>query len=470
MVLLLTVRILNMHKFIQKALAIIETTAIRPITSVLNKEEHGDEVESPNHITRQGLLIIALFFGGLGVWATFGHISGAVVAPAKIKIESERKTVQHLEGGIVESILVREGEEVKEGQPLIILESVQVDASAGMLQKQLVGQIAAHLRGMAEKSFQTELVWPDDLVSMAEQAHCDDILISEQKIFRARNEALQGQISLLESQLAQVAAQIAGYKDQIRAESKIISTLHEELKAKNQLYKERYLEKSQILELERNLATHEGARGSKKQAVAEAGQREVELRLRIEDAKNRFVEQATNETGRLQNEMLQTQERIRPLKDAKKRLQVIAPVDGRVVDLKVHSKGGVVRAGEPLMDIVPDNNPLIAETRVPVNKITEVHLGQSALVQLDAFDTRLVPHVPAKVVYISADRLEERTNMGSNPYYLCYVEIDPKGLEKEQAYLSPGMPATVFITTRQQTVLRYMLDPLLKNWDKALRE
>lgn len=207
-----------------------------------------------------------------------------------------------------------------------------------------------------------------------------------------------------------------------------------------------------------------------RQSVAEARQRGAELRLRIEDAKNRFVEQATAEIGKLQNEMIQTRERIRPLKDAKNRLQVTAPVAGRVVDLKVHSKGGVVKPGEPLMDIVPGDNPLIVETQVPVNKITEVHVGQDALVQLDAFDTRLVPHIAAKVSYISADRLEERTSAGAMPYYLCYVVIDPRSLEEERLYLAPGMPATVFITTKKRTVLYYMLEPLIKSWDRALRE
>ena len=122
------------------------------------------------------------------------------------------------------------------------------------------------------------------------------------------------------------------------------------------------------------------------------------------------------------------------------------------------------------MDIVPHNNPLIVETHVPVNKVTEVFIGQSALVQLDAFDTRTTPHMPGIVTYLSADRLEERTNAGAMPYYLCYVEIDPKALSKAKVYLTPGMPATVFITTKKRTVLFYILEPLLKNWDRALRD
>ncbi|MDO5483569.1 MAG: HlyD family type I secretion periplasmic adaptor subunit, partial [Desulfovibrionaceae bacterium] len=322
-----------------------------------------------------------------------------------------------------ESILVREGEEVKAGQPLIVLESVQIDANTAMLQKQLVAQEAARIRLMAEKDLKTELVWPAELTEQAQTQHSQDVLANEEKIFLARRDSLQAQISLLQTQLAQLDAQIAGFDDQLKAEKTIINTLHEELKAKRQLYKERFLERSQILELERTLASHQGNRGRLKQSIAEARQRAAELNLRIEDVKVRFVEEATSSLGQLENEIVQTRERIRPLKDARNRLQIVAPVSGRVVDLKVHSKGGVVRPGEPLMDIVPHDNPLIVETQVPVNKITEVHIGQEALVQLDAFDTRIIPHMPGKVVYISADRLEEQGYGGAMPYYLCYVEV-----------------------------------------------
>ena len=448
----------------------VETWVITPLVKLFNKNKHKGETENPREIIRQGMIVIILFFGGLLVWGVLGHISGAVVGQGKVKLETERKTVQHLEGGIVDSILVQEGDEVEEGQPLIILESVQVDATANMWQKQLVGQKAALLRNIAEKMLQDKLVWPDDLIQKAKAADCMDILSTEEKFFAARVNALAGQISLLESQISQIDAQIAGSEDQIRAETKIISTLQEELKAKRQLFNERYLEKSQILELERNLASHEGNRGSRKQAVAEAKQRRVELALRIEDTKNRFVEEASNGSSKLQNEVSQLEEKLRSTLDVKNRLKVLAPVAGRVVDLKVHSRGGVIRAGEPLMDIVPQDKPLVVETHVPVNKITEVFLGQEANVQLDAFDARLIPHIPGKVTYISADRLEERTNAGMLPYYLCYVEVDGKKLHEENVYLSPGMPVTVYITTKKRSILYFIFEPLIKNWDRALRE
>lgn len=451
-------------------IAAIDTKAL-PMPKAHKKKPGSDgTVEDPHKIIRQGLIIIFLFFGVLGVWAVFGEISGAVVGPGKVKIETERKTVQHLEGGIVDSILVREGEGVREGQPLIILESIQVDASVDMLRKQLVAQLAAQARYTAEKDFKDEIIWPENLEQLAREAQSEDVIANEKKIFIARREALDGQISLLHSQISQTDAQISGSQEQLRAEQAIIATLNEELQAKRQLFDERYLEKSQILELERTLASHVGNRGRLRQTIAELHQKRSELSLRIEDAKNRFVEEATNELGRLDNEILQSREKIRPLKDAKRRLQVVAPVTGKVVGLKVHSKGGVVRPGDPLMDIVPEDNPLIVEMQVPVNKITDVFIGQEALVQLDAFDVRTTPHIPAKVIYISADRMEDKTNTGVMPYYMCYVEIDPKALEEAKVYISPGMPATVFITTKKRTILYYMLEPLLKNWDRALRE
>ena len=146
-------------------------------------------IEDPRSIIRQGLVVILLFFGVLGAWAYWGEISGAVVAPGKIKVESERKTVQHLEGGIVDTILVREGQDVAEGQVLVELESVQVDASENMLQKQLVAQWAAHSRALAEKSFSDELVWPDGLVELARTVNSADVLDNEQKIFQADSPA-----------------------------------------------------------------------------------------------------------------------------------------------------------------------------------------------------------------------------------------------------------------------------------------
>lgn len=428
-----------------------------------------EEVENPRKIIRQGMIVIFLFFGILGIWAFFGRISGAVVGMGRIKIDNERKIVQHLEGGIVESILVRDGQEVVSGEPLIVLESVQTDANANMLRKELVGTEAQRLRAIAEKDGLKKLEWPADLKRMAEESQSMDVLVNEEKIFISRAQMLETQISLLEAQLAQIKAQVAGNQDQITAETRIIATLNDELGSKRKLHRERYLDKTQILGLERELANHQGVRGKLRQSIAEANQRAAELRLRITEAKGRYVDEATKNLGELEAKLIQQRERLRPLVDAAQRLQIKSPVAGRVVDLKVHTPGSVVRPGETLMDIVPHDNPLIVETQVPINKITEVYVGQPALVQLDAFDTRMVPPMPGKVTYVSADSLQPQGGP-AEPYYLCNVEVDPKALQEERLYLAPGMPATVFITTTERTIVYYMFEPYIKSWQRALRD
>lgn len=444
--------------------------SIEPPRERKSGHHRDSSVENPRTIIRQALLVIFLFFGVLGTWSVFGHISGAVVGSGKVKVESERKTVQHLEGGIVDSILVREGDFVKEGQPLVIMESTQVDASVDLYRKQLAAQLALQARLVAEKDMADDIVWPEELSTLIADNNGKEFQDSEEKIFTSRREALLGQLSLLEMQIKQIGSQIKGFQEQINSEDAIIATLHEELKSKRELFRERFLEKSQILELERQLATHQGNRGRLRQSIAETEQRKAELELRIADSKNRFVEEATSLLGRADNEILQLRDRIRPLADAKRRLTVVAPVTGLVVGLNVHSKGGVVRAGDPLMDIVPEDTALIVEMQVPINKITQVHIGQEAQGQLDAFDIRKTPLIKGKVSYISADRHEERTNYGVNPYYVCYVEMDKQALKDAGVFLSPGMPVTVFITTHSRSVLDYMIEPLLKNWELALRE
>ena len=428
------------------------------------------EVEDPHKIIRQGLIVVFLFFGVLGAWSIFANISGAVVAPGTIRVESERKTVQHLEGGIVDTILAREGDHVEAGATLLTLKSIQVDASVDMLYKQLVGALATQARLLEEKSQKGTLVFSEELKKLAAEHDAQDLLDSESKTFAARKEALKGQISMLQAQITQVDSQISGMNQQHRAQETIVATLTEELEAKRKLYEERYLEKSHILELERQLADHQGRRGQLVQARAEAGQRKTELRLRIQDTTNRFVEEATGTASRLDNEIAQLREKIRPVHDAQARLQVVSPVTGKVVGLKVHSQGGVVRPGEPILDVVPDDTPMIIRAQVPVNRIAEVHIGQEALVQMDAFDTRLIPNIEGKVIYLSADTLEQQTPQGPIPYYECHIEVLPEGLEKYEMYMSPGMPATVYITTKKRSVVYYMFEPLIKNWERALRD
>lgn len=430
-----------------------------------------EDVEEFTPIIRQGMIVVALFFGVLGAWAVFGKISGAVVVPGTIKIDTERKTVQHLEGGIIDAIHVREGEQVVKGQPLITLRNATVDSSVDMARKNLILFLAAKDRFRAEKALFQPIEWDKELLALVEEYGSDEVLRSERKIFDARRASYDSQTRLLDAQIRQITEQIQGMRAELNAEKAILATLGEELAAKRTLVAKKYLEKSQVLELERQLATHKGAQGRLRQSMAAAEQEKSGLLLRKEALTIGLMEEAASEMNALDSKILQTREQLRPLQDTQQRLSVTAPVDGRIVGLQIHSQGGVVAPGQQLMDIVPENSPLIAEVHIPVDKITDVHVGQDAQAQLDAFDRNAVPLIPAKVLHIAADRQEEQTSMGTMPFYLSHIQIFPESVETaEKVYLSPGMPVTIFITTKQQTILNYMLEPLLRNWDRALRE
>lgn len=433
-------------------------------------DDGDDDIESFNPIIRQGLIVLALFFGILGGWAIFGKISGAVVVPGTIKIDTERKTVQHLEGGIIDSIHVREGDKVTVEQPLITLRSAMVDSSVDMANKNLILFLAAKNRYQAEKELFKDISWDDELLDLVKKYASLDVLESEKKIFDARHASYKSQVDLLESQINQITEQIRGLQEELNAEKTIISTLAEELSAKRILVARKYLEKSQVLELERQLATHKGNQGKLRQSIAASEQEKTGLKLQKEGLTIGIIEQAASEMNALDSKILQTREQLRPLQDTKRRLDVVAPVSGRIVGLQVHSPGGVVSPGQHLMDIVPEDSPLVAEVHIPVEKIADVYVGQEAQAQLDAFDRSTTPLLPAKVIHIAADRQEEQTSMGNVPFYLSHIQIFPASVDASDIYLSPGMPVTIFITTKKQTILYYVLEPLLRNWDRALRE
>ena len=436
-----------------------------------NRDDGDDDIESFAPIVRQGLIAIFLFFGILGGWAVFGKISGAVVVPGTIKIDTERKTVQHLEGGIVDSIHVREGDKVKKGQTVIMLRSAMVDSSVDMANKNLILFLAARNRYQAEKNLFQNISWDEELLDLVKKYGSHDVLESEKKIFDARQASYQSQVDLLESQVNQITEQIIGLQEELHAEKTIISTLAEELSAKRTLVARKFLEKSQVLELERKLATHKGSHGKLRQAIAASEQEKNGLKLQKEGLTIGIIEQAASEMNALDSKILQTREQLRPLQDTKRRLAVVAPVSGRIVGLQVHSPGGVISPGQQLMDIVPEDSPLVAEVHIPVEKIADVYVGQEAQAQLDAFERSTTPLIPAKVLYIAADRQEEQTSMGTVPFYLSHIQIFPESIDvSDNVYLSPGMPVTIFITTKKQVILYYILEPLLRNWDRALRE
>jgi HlyD family type I secretion membrane fusion protein len=264
---------------------------------------------------------------------------------------------------------------------------------------------------------------------------------------------------------------IAGAREEERAVESVIAALKEELEAKEILLEGRYIDMSQVLELRRRLAEREGAKGSLRQSIAGTRQQIEELKLRKIDLLNTYRESADSELGTINDEIVTLRERLRPALDSRQRLEIRAPITGIVINLRVHSeKGGVVRSGEIIMEIVPENSELIVESRIRPEDITKVQPGQETKVQLTAFDRREVTPLLGKVTHVSADMLREQVGTGVQTYYLVYVHVLPEELNKQQVYLFPGMPAVCFIATPQRTVLGYLLEPIFFFLDRSLRE
>ena len=415
-----------------------------------------------------GLIIIALFFGVGGTWVSLAEIGGAVIAPGEIRIDSERKTVQHLEGGIIKQILVRNGDHVKVGQPLIVLDSSRLVAATDQLRLQLAAAQLDNLRYEAEKTLSDQVNWPVQNASIPDYKF-HELLDSTTKVFSSGRQSLQNQINLLSSQIEQLYQQDSSLNGRLQAEQQIIAALQEELDAKNILFKQQYIDKTSILSLRRAIAEHQGITAQFQGSQAELRERVAEFRLRINAIQSDYRQHAIEQQAQTQQRLFDLQQQLLPLQDARQRLTIKAPVAGVVVALKVHSKGGVVRAGEPLLDIVPKDSHLIVICNVQIKDIAHIYTGQQADVQLSAFP-RNTPKIHGKLTYISADRILTRTPRGEMPSYEIHIELDAQQLAENDLQLTAGMPAAVFIRTKLRTVLTYALEPLTDNFDRAMRE
>ncbi len=416
-----------------------------------------------------GLIIIGLFFGVGGIWIAFAQISGAVIASGEVRVDTERKTVQHLEGGIIRDILVRNGDRVDAGQPLILLDSSRIISQTDQIRLRLAAAHLADLRLQAEKNLATQVQWPQEN-SEIPQAKFVELLRSARKVFTAGRETLENQIAMLRKQIAQLYQQDLSLDGRLEAEQEIVATLQEELDAKMILFEQQYIDKTRILELRRAIAEHQGTQAQLRGSQAELRERTGELQLRISNLVNEYRQKSVQQQDEIQQRLFDLQQQLLPLLDARQRLSIAAPVAGDIVAMQIHSIGGVVSPGEPLLDIVPHNSPLIVECNIMVKDITNVHKGQAADIQLLAFKQRTTPKILGHVVYISADRIMQRTAYGDQPAYIVHIELDKQQLKENNLYISAGMPAAIFIRTKSRTVLDYIVEPLKENFDRALRE
>lgn len=427
---------------------------------------------NPTKFIIAGILTILFFFGGLAAWSVYFPFQGAVIAPGTVEVSGNKKVIQHLEGGIIDKILVKDGDHVKKNDLLIRLKSSQVDANVDLLQGRLRAKQAESARLSAEMGMKDKIKWPGILTQDTQKKpEVNQLMVKEQDIFNYRRSDLKVKISLYSSQIEQLKERIQGAKEEMSAQMEVMSNLAEELGAKRSLLKDNYMGKSAILELERALAEGKGRKGKLKQDIAEYRQKIEEFKLRIVDIKNQYRETAVSKLGEVKDAIFELQEQIKPKLDTQRRLEVRAPMDGIVIGLNVNSEeSGVIRSGMPLMEIVPALSSLVVSAQVIPQDITRVKIGQDTKVALSAFERGQVPPVPGKVVYVSPDLITDPSGRTQRSYYEAHVEVKKDALASHNAYLSPGMPVVCYITTDTRSVISYLVDPLLENVDRAFRE
>ncbi|MDA3971544.1 MAG: HlyD family type I secretion periplasmic adaptor subunit [Desulfobulbaceae bacterium] len=433
--------------------------------------ELGIGFSNSKWIIAAGLIVVGLFFVAGGLFVHYTEISGAVIAPGIVKAKAERQTVQHLEGGIVKEILVKEGDQVDKGQSLLILESSRILASVDQLRGQLYARQITAARLQAEKTAAAEINWPAELLAESGKPLTADLAFlmeSENKIFTSKLQAMQGQIDLLNKQIEQVYKENNSLQEQGRSTEEIIQSLQEELQAKQALSDDRFLEKSVVLEMQRSLAGQQGQRAMLRGMIAENRGKIAELKIKINAMRNAYIEQATTELGPINSELLDLRDQLLPLDDAQTRLTVIAPIAGEIASLNIHSPGGVLPPGGEILDILPLNSEMVVECPIQVQDVVKINRDQRVEVRLSAFNAKTLSKVNGHVTYISADREERKSASGRmQPFYMVQISLDKDDLRNKKMYVSAGMPAMVFFITKPRTILDYITEPLTQNFVQA---
>ncbi|MBP1062789.1 MULTISPECIES: HlyD family type I secretion periplasmic adaptor subunit [Bradyrhizobium] len=420
-------------------------------------------------ITVAGNLLVLCFMLGLGTWASLAPLESAAIASGVLESESSRKTIQHLEGGIIRKILVSDGDIVRSGQTLIALDDTRAGSEMQSLQGQFWDAAARAARLQAEQQRFERIAIPDALEQDSRQNGVAAAAVSAQQfIFQARMQVHESQLAVIRERRHQVEKEIEGLKAQETATGQRVDIVREELDMVATLVNKGLERRPRLLNLQRELADVEGRRGEIAAQIARAGQVISEQQatlFKLESERQNEIAQSLREA---QNQIFQLRERLLAARDQLSRTEVKAPEDGVITDLRVHTAGGVIGAGAPLMDLVPRQDRLIVTARLRPEDIDVVHPGLSAEVHLVPYNQRRVPRLKGTVVHISADRLlDKRTDQ---PYYATKIRIDDGQIAANDIQIVPGMPVQVFITTGRGTVALYALRPLLDSFRGAFRE
>jgi HlyD family type I secretion membrane fusion protein len=419
-------------------------------------------------VTYAGFAIAFLFFGVAGGWAALAPLDSAAVAPGVVKVAGDRKLIQHLEGGIIAELNAADGDIVKAGKVLIRLDNTQAKSQLGLIQNRIAVRDALAARLRAERDDKDEIEFDPALLANPDTS-ATDAVAAQRDVFAAKRHNLNDERKILGQRRYQSLEEITGLEELVVTEDKQIAAIEGETKDLEDLLKKGLTTRERNLLLRRQQREIEGERATNVAAIARARSAIAEIDMQILNLNTVRLNEAVDELSKVEAEMFDLRQQERSAKDVLARTDVVAPVDGIVMDLKVHTTGGVAKPGETLMTVVPLGQQLVVQAMVRPEDVETIAPGQPARVSFPAFARYNLPPLDGVVEIVSADRMvEERSGA---PYFAATVLIDKSELAKlEGRKLLPGMSSEAMIRTGARTVLSYLVEPITQNFRRAMRE
>ncbi len=440
---------------------------------------HREVPRSARLPTVLGLSLLLVWGCGFGAWATMAPLASAVVASGSFVATGQNKQVQHLEGGIIREMLVKEGDVVEANQPLLRLDDTAVKSKLRRLVLRKYRLIATSARLKAEIELSDTLELPAALVNEASNPIVQSIFQAQETELKARRTSLFAQEEILRKEIAGLQESIRGYQSQVSSSRDRLALFDEELKGKNKLLEQQLIRKTEVLALQRSEASLSGELGELRGRIGDATERMARAEQQIVQLRSAAAQKAIEELHGTESDLDDLREQILAAQDVVERTDVRAPVRGIVVKLNQYTPGGVIGPGGVILELLPLNDELIIEARVKPNEITHVNEGQNALVRLTALNQRLTPMIQGKVVYLSADivsdlsaRHASESDTARRDSFIVRVLLDERDARQkvENFRPTPGMPADIFIETGERTFFNYLMRPVIDSFSRAFRE
>lgn len=421
---------------------------------------------------RLGFWVLIVGFGLFLIWAAFAPLDEGVATTATVAIETRRKTIQHLTGGVVKNVPVNEGDQVKAGDVLVELEDATTRANYESIRQNYMAQRAAESRLLAEQVERPAIEFHPDLVAAAaKDPLVRQHITTQNRLFQARRAALQAELSGIGELIQGYEAQIAGQNALLEGKKAQAGFQAEQLKNVSELAREGYAPRNQALQLEQAQAELRGSIADLQATILRSRQAIAEARTRVAQRRQEYHKEEGAQLADVRREVQSGQDKLRAVSEELGRVQIKSPVDGQVVGLAVSSSGGVVTPGQKLMDVVPKGETLLVDARIPPHVIDRVSAGDSAQVRFSGFANTPQLVLPGKVLSISGDAVAEQQGGTTITYYLGRVEVTPEGFKLlGNRTMQPGMPAEVLIETGERSLLTYLMHPLTKRIAASMKE